>query len=71
MNSNKKNGMNITMMSEQERVQPKKGKTKFEMKTIDYRCEDGRFPVCTSCVTISNPDLFSRSETGVNPGLRS
>jgi hypothetical protein len=36
---------------------------------IDYRCEDGRFPVFASCVTISNPGSLSRSETGVNPGI--
>ncbi len=33
---------------------------------IDYRSEDGRFPVSTIFVTISNPDLLSRSEAGVN-----
>jgi hypothetical protein len=38
---------------------------------IDYECEDGRFPVPASCVTISNPNLLSSSETGVNPGIRS
>ncbi len=38
---------------------------------IDYRGEDGRFPVCTSCVTIPNPVLLSSSEMGVNPGMRS
>jgi hypothetical protein len=37
--------------------------------TIDYRREDGHFPVSVSCVTISNPDLLSRSETGVDPGI--
>ncbi len=26
--------------------------------TIDYRCEDKIFPVCTSCVTIQTPDLL-------------
>ncbi len=30
---------------------------------IDYRCEDGRFPVSASCVTISNPDSLSNGET--------
>jgi hypothetical protein len=35
------------------------------------RCEDDRFLVSTSCVTISNPVKLSRSETGVNPGIRS
>jgi hypothetical protein len=38
---------------------------------IDYRCEDGRFPVSASCVTISNPDSLSSSGKGVNPGMRS
>ncbi len=37
----------------------------------DYSCEDGRFPVPASCVTISNPDSPSSSETGVNTGTRS
>ncbi len=36
----------------------------------DYRCEDGRFQVSASCVTISNPDSLSSSDTGVNPGIR-
>jgi hypothetical protein len=40
-------------------------------KPIDYRCEDGRFPVSGSCLTISNPDLLPSSETGVNLGIRS
>ncbi len=39
--------------------------------TIDYRCEDGRFPEFASCMTMSNPDLISSSETRVNPGIRS
>jgi hypothetical protein len=47
----------------------------FKMRSrvygIDYRCEDGRFLVSASCVTISNPDSLSSSETGVNPGIRS
>jgi hypothetical protein len=34
-------------------------------------CEDGRFPVSVSCVTISNHDSLSISEAGVNPGIRS
>jgi hypothetical protein len=38
---------------------------------IDWRCEDGRFPVSASCVTIPNPDSLSSSETGVNLGIRS
>jgi hypothetical protein len=41
------------------------------VEIIDYRCEYGRFPVSASCVTISNPDLLSSRETGVNPGIRS
>jgi hypothetical protein len=32
-------------------------------------CEDGRFPVSASCVSISNPDLLSSSEAGVNRGI--
>jgi hypothetical protein len=39
--------------------------------TIDYRFASGRFPVTASCVTISNPDSRSSSETGVNPGIKS
>ncbi len=39
--------------------------------TIDYKCGDGRFPVSANCVTISNLDLRSSSETWVNPGKRS
>ncbi len=39
------------------------------LKGIDYGCEDGRFSVSASCVTISNPDSLSSSETGVNPGI--
>ncbi len=38
---------------------------------IDYRCEDGRFPVSTSSVIISNPGSLSSSDTGVDPGIRS
>ncbi len=38
---------------------------------IDYRFEDGRFPVYASCVTISNHNLLFISETGVNSGIRS
>ncbi len=41
------------------------------MFPVDYRCEDVRFPVPASCVTISNPNSLSSSETGVNPGIRS
>jgi hypothetical protein len=39
--------------------------------TIDYRCEDGRFPVKVFCYTISNFDLLSRNETELNSGIRS
>ncbi len=39
--------------------------------SIDYTCEDGRFLVLASCVTISNLDQLYSSETGVNPGIRS
>ncbi len=38
---------------------------------IDYRCEDGRFQVSTSCETISIPKSLSSNETGVNAGIRS
>jgi hypothetical protein len=41
------------------------------LRCMDYRCEGGRFLVSGNCVTISNPDLLSSSETGVNPGIRS
>ncbi len=41
------------------------------IRTIDYRCEDGRFLVSTSCVTISNPDSLCSCATGVNLGIRS
>ncbi len=37
----------------------------------DYRCEDGRFPVSSSCATIPNPDSLPSSETGVDPGIKS
>ncbi len=36
--------------------------------TIDYTCEDGHFPMFTSCVTISNHDSLPSSETRVNLG---
>ncbi len=39
------------------------------VKTIDNKCEDGRFPVSTNCVT--NPDSLSSNETEINPGIRS
>ncbi len=37
---------------------------------IEYKCEDCRFPVSASCVTISTNSLSS-SETGINSGTRS
>ncbi len=41
---------------------------KFQsVQVIDYTCEEGHFPVSTSCVPMSNPDLLSSSETGVYP----
>jgi hypothetical protein len=43
----------------------------WQVRAIDYRREDGRFPVSMSFVTISNPDSLSSSETGVNPSIRS
>jgi hypothetical protein len=42
-----------------------------EEGNIDYRCEDGRLMVSASCVTISNLDSLSTSETGNNSGIRS
>jgi hypothetical protein len=39
--------------------------------TIDYRCENDRVLASASCVTFSNPYSLSRSQTGVNPGIRS
>ncbi len=38
---------------------------------IDYKYEHGRFPVSASWATISNTDLLSSIETGVNSGIRS
>jgi hypothetical protein len=38
---------------------------------VDFRRENAHFSVSASCVTISNPDLLSSNETGVNPGIRS
>jgi hypothetical protein len=35
-----------------------------ESTATDYGCEDGRFPVSESCVTISNPNLLSSTEKG-------
>ncbi len=44
----------------------------FKVKlTIDDWCEDCCWPVFMTCVTISNPDSFFISETGVNPEIRS
>jgi hypothetical protein len=40
-------------------------------EVIDYRCEDGRFPVSARSVTISNPNSLSSREAGDNPGIRS
>ncbi len=37
---------------------------------IDDKCEYGRFPLFASCVTISNPNTSSSSETGVDRGIR-
>ncbi len=38
---------------------------------IDNRCEDARFPVPVSCVTILNSDSIFTSERVVNSGIRS
>ncbi len=38
---------------------------------IDFRCEDGRVLVSVDCVTISNLDLLSSGEMGVNSVIRS
>ncbi len=38
---------------------------------LDYKCKEGRFLVSALCVTISNPDLLSCSETWVNSEIRS
>ncbi len=38
---------------------------------VDYRREDGRFPVSENWLTISNPDSLSNSDTGINSGMRS
>jgi hypothetical protein len=37
----------------------------------DYRCEASWFPASASCVTISNPDLLSSSETLANSHMGS
>jgi hypothetical protein len=42
--------------------------TSLGRETVDYRHEDGRFPVSVTCVTISNPESLSSSETGLHPG---
>jgi hypothetical protein len=39
------------------------------LSTIDYRCEEGCFLVPTRCVTISNLDSLSSSETWLNAGI--
>ncbi len=41
------------------------------INTIDYRCEDGRFPVSASCVTILIPDSLWSRETMVYFGIKS
>ncbi len=33
--------------------------------SIDYGSDDGRFPVSATCVTLSNPESLSSSETKV------
>jgi hypothetical protein len=38
---------------------------------LDYRGKDGKFLVPASCVTTSNHNSLSKSETGVIPGMRS
>jgi hypothetical protein len=35
-----------------------------------YKSESGHFPWPASCMKISNPDLLSWSEIGVNPGIK-
>jgi hypothetical protein len=35
----------------------------------DYRCEDGRFLVSATCLTISNPNSLSSNEIGVDPKI--
>jgi hypothetical protein len=44
---------------------------KCSVSSIDYRCEDGRFPVSAPCVTISNPESLFSSQALFNPGVRS
>ncbi len=41
------------------------------LPTVDEICENGRFPVSKSFVTFSNSELFSCSETRINPWIRS
>ncbi len=40
-------------------------------RVMDYRCENGPFPVTASCVTIPKSDSLSSCETVVNPGMKS
>jgi hypothetical protein len=35
-----------------------------------YRCRCGRYPVFAGCVTTSNYDSLSSTETGINRGVR-
>jgi hypothetical protein len=42
---------------------------KLICKDTDYSWDNGRFLVFASCVTISNPDSLSSSETWVNSGI--
>ncbi len=44
---------------------------KYAIALIDNRREYGQIPVCASCVTISNPQSISSSETGINPEIKS
>jgi hypothetical protein len=45
------------------------GRERFN--SINYKCENGCFLLTADCVTISNPDSLSSSETGVNPVISS
>jgi hypothetical protein len=48
-----------------------KDQRRLDGEPMDYRCEDDRFPLSASCVTISSSkSLSSISETEVNPGIR-
>jgi hypothetical protein len=70
----KKNKTNRLSSSHDKETKRKKAKQLERRKvgeTINYRCEDCPFLVSASCVTISNPDSLSTSETGVIPGIRS